>query len=248
VHGPAEYQTANGTITKMEFGHGRIMHLNGQPVSSPLLERLQRGEIRYAQLIEGLERECGSIFRPHPLAEWSEFMHEAHYVPLLIGPKVLDKSVGIDATDCVGINLQAALVIATQKAGLDCDYRYGCLWITTQADAREWRDPTDVEEIKPQVGSVLSVAWNEPVRVWNFHHSLAEVVALVCEPMGVAFDVTQVSAKPGEPTRFPVKIYMNINGEYRSFRDVLGVVLYLTGCRCKLEGEKLVILPPEKSQ
>jgi hypothetical protein len=245
VHGEAEHRARDGTITKMLFDCGRITHLNGQPVSSPLLDRIERGEVRYAQLAGDLEGEFYSRFlRPVTLAEWVAYVQDSPYFPLLISPKVLDQSIEFNANECVGTNLQSALVVSTQKVGLDCDYRYGCLWITTKEDAKNWLDPTGVDEIRPRAGSVLSVAWNEPVKIWRFDQPLAEAVSLLCQLNGISFDASRISATPEEPNRFQVQLYLNLNADYRSFRDLLGVLLYTTGCRCKLNGDTLVILPP----
>jgi hypothetical protein len=246
VHGEAEHRAPDGTITKMLFDGGRITHLNSEPISSPLLDRIECGDIRYSQLLRELEGEFGSHFlRSVSLAEWWASMQDGPYIPLLIHPKVFDRSIEFNTNDCYGLNLQSALVVSTQKVGLDCDYRYGCLWITTQEDARGWRDPTGIDEIWPRAGSVLSIAWNEPVKIWRFDQTLAEAVSLLCQPRGISFDTSLISATPEEPSRFPVQLYLNINADYRSFRDLLGVLLYTAGCRCKLEGDTLVILPPE---
>ncbi len=244
IHGQAEIRGPDGEVTRMQFDRGMITHLNDQPVSSPLLGRIRRGEIESSDMLAALQSEASTIIVALPLSEWIGMMDDAHYVPIALGPKVADTSVPISGR-VPGINLQAALVVLMQRHGLDCDYRYGCLWITSAEDAREWEDPTGVTDIQPRLGTSLATAWNEPVKTWRFDKPLAESAAGLCEPLAVDIDTTQVAPTPDNPARFPVRIYLNINGNYLPLRHLLGILLYKTGCRCKLDGSRLVILPPE---
>ena len=57
----------------------------------------------------------------------------------------------------------------------------------------------------------------------------------------IDIDTTQIEPTAKESARFSVT--MNLHGV--PFRHVLGHLLYEAGCRCELEGQTLVILPPE---
>jgi hypothetical protein len=59
-----------------------------------------------------------------------------------------------------GLDLCSSLTLAFAPHGLACDYRYGCIWITTPADARNWRDTTGVAQLHPPDGSALGGEWD----------------------------------------------------------------------------------------
>jgi hypothetical protein len=244
VHGPAEIRAADGTVSKMLLENGLITDFNGQRVTSPLLKRAARGEIHSAQLTRELQSEySGRFVIRTSLADWLMYTNAMAQFPLLLSPAVHDTSIDFNANDFAGLNLQSALVLATHKFGLECDYRYGCLWITTQDDAKDWHDPTGVDAIRPPPASLLSAAWNQPVKLWQCNSPLADAVNQLCTPIQVPFDTSAVGPTPNEPNRFPVRLYLSINGDYPLFRDFLAILLYTTGCRCKLDGDKLMILP-----
>ena len=123
---------------RLSFEDGILTHLDDQPVVSPLLTKIGRGGVD-REMGEELNRETGHFFRPMPLGSWYGYGLDSHYVPLFLSPKVVDPNVMIDGTDLMGINFLAELVVALQRAGLDCDYRYGCVWITTAEDAKDSR-------------------------------------------------------------------------------------------------------------
>ena len=64
-------------------------------------------------------------------------------------------------------------------------------------------------------------------------------------PLAIPIDTSRIASTADIPNRFPVKLYLNINGNYLYLRDLLGVLLYKTCCRCELRGDTLVILPQD---
>src|SRR5207237_1398955 len=112
-----------------------------------------------------------------------------------------------------------------------------------------WRDPTGIADIKPPSGTTLARAWNEPTAVDCVASPLADVMAFIEEKMAISIDTSRVQglahrppfpAPVGPPFRPPAR------ARARPLKHVLGHLLYNFDCRCRLEGETLVILPPEE--
>ena len=66
---------------------------------------------------------------------------------------------------------------------------------------------------------------------------LASVLATITQRLAIDIDTAQVQSTS--------KYLVIHQARGIPFHDMLGQLLYRTGCRCKLEGERLVILPPE---
>jgi hypothetical protein len=61
--------------------------------------------------------------------------------------------------------------------------------------------------------------------------------------MAIAIDTSRISPAEDEVAGYPVTLHLT----GLSFRDALGILLYQARCRARLDGETLVILPPESS-
>jgi hypothetical protein len=211
-----------------------------------LEDRLQRlaaeGRIDDKRLREDLRMPVDLEFVNTPLGDVVEFLAQAQDVPVVLDPHLPASTTPIDGV-WNDLPFSVALTAVAGLGGLACDYRYGFLWITTAEDAQDWHDPTGVADLVPPKDSQLAKSLNEPVVVQGINKPLAEVLAPVIEKLAIDVDTSRIAAaSDGEPA-FPVtKILRGIK-----FRHALGMLLYETGCRCKLEGETLVILPPEKS-
>jgi len=72
--------------------------------------------------------------------------------------------------------------------------------------------------------------------------ALADVLTKIAQPLAIEIDTTQIAPTTDDPNAFPA--VTNTNG--LPFRHALGILLNETGCRCRLEGETLVILPPNE--
>jgi hypothetical protein len=131
--------------------------------------------------------------------------------------------------------------LLTAPHGLGCDYRYGCIWITTAEDGTDWRDRTGILDVKPLKDSALARAWNEispPVDC--VQTPLTEVLAYLKQPLAIDIDTSQIEETTVDSS--PPLVTLSLRG--LRFCDTLGQLLYRTGCRCQLEEDKLVILPP----
>jgi len=140
-----------------------------------------------------------------------------------------------------GLDLCSALALLLSPHGLDCDYRYGCLCVTTAEDAKDWHDPTGVADIQPPKGSWLARAWNEPVEFQEIESPLADVIKRMVRGLAIEIDTTQIEPTADQPEAYLVTANFNRH----PFRHTLGYALYRTGCGCRLEGDRLIILPPD---
>jgi hypothetical protein len=135
--------------------------------------------------------------------------------------------------------LRDSLYALCELHELDCDYRFGCLWITVRDDKFRWSDPTGTTTLVPPANSTLQRAWDQPVaEVYADDQPLASVLAALAADFKVTIDASRVI---GNADVFPVSPRL----KNLPLRHVLGVLLYETGCRVTLEGDSLVILPPQ---
>jgi hypothetical protein len=141
----------------------------------------------------------------------------------------------------IEVPLSAALTATTELRGLACDYRYGCVWITSAEDVEDWHDPTGVAQIVPPPGSQLARSWNEPVVVDTPAQPLADVLDGLVGRLAIAIDTSPLApAADGDEPQLETTHFRPL-----PLKHALGILLYQTHCRCRLDGETLVILPPE---
>jgi len=190
------------------------------------------------------------------------YLSDKHNLPIVLDMKrVPDPDLPITAT-FYGADLASTLNLLTLPYGLSGDSRYGCVWITTAADAKGWHDPTGVAEIRPPEESALARAWNEPVPLISVarkpdfspvavpragpaaapEFSLDDMLAMLAQRLNIDIDASAITPQAQDPK------FVAVTGTTfgLAFRHVLAQLLYFTGCRCKLEGEMLVILPPDE--
>jgi len=234
---------------RLVFSDGRLTHFNGEPVadargksvSNRLFELYGSGAIDERTEAE-LGKWTGIDIVEMPLKDVAMYLSDTHNMPLVLDPKLGPKSDLPLTGSYQGIDLRTALLLLTAPQGLGCDYRYGCIWITTAEDGHDWRDPTGVTELKPPKGSALELAWNEispPVDC--VETPLTEVLAYLKQPLAIDIDATQIEETTANSS--PPLITLSLRGV--SFRDTLGQLLYRTHCRCRLDGDKLIIQPPD---
>jgi hypothetical protein len=246
LDGPAEMQRLDGTSIPFLFRNGSLIELDGKPVHYSFVELKNRVRADSEQLAAILERPAIIEFIETPLKDSLAFLTDIHDIPgagLRVAPSRVnaDQPVTANLSD---LDLLSALAIIGALNNLGWDYRYGCLWITD--DAAEWTDPTGVLSIQPRAGTLLADFWNEPINVNTFRPTnvsqpLATVLKSMPTPLDVDFDTSQIDPTENEPDRYSIVFHIN----QRPFHQTLGILLYETGCRCELAGDKLVILPPE---
>ncbi len=254
LHGPAEIRLPPEVLHpsakwrrsqesrkfSLMFSEGRLTEFNGQPASNRLFELLDsddldertRNELQKSTMVDVVQM---------PLKDTMMYLSDLHAIPFILDTK-LGKRIDTPLTgEFLGIDLCSALLLLTAPQGLGADYRYGCLWITTAEDGADWRDPTGVAEINPKAGSDLHRVWNEAAPTYDAVATpLADVLAYIQQPLAIDIDVSRIKML-GENAPL-------VTGNLRGLplRHVLGQLLYQTNCRCRLEGDKLVILPPEE--
>jgi hypothetical protein len=237
------------------FDAGKLISFNGQPVHDRRFEILKSGAIDERSATE-LQRDTDVDFVETPLRDVVEYLKDKHNIPIVLdGKQIPEGDLPITAW-YRGIDLAPTLTLVLAPHGLAWDYRYGCVWITTAEDAKNWHDPTGVADIKLPTDSVLGRAWNErvytsgvaiqpapfPPRAFTPRKVGLEQLLVVYEQrLGIEIDI---SPDVAEVTTEFVPVASNEPGI--TFHDILGQLLYFTGCRCKLKGDKLMILPPDE--
>src|SRR5207249_8129914 len=113
---------------------------------------------------------------------------------------------------------------------LACDYRYGMLWITDAARVKDWHDPTGVADLKAPSGSMLGRVWNEPMTAQFYNQQLSDVLKKIVQRLAIQTDTRQVEPGDANAAGFPI----TVDRRELRFHDLLGHLLYKTGCRCEL--------------
>jgi hypothetical protein len=254
LHGQATVKDGDAIAFAAEFDDGRLVKLNGEEVQERLHQFLPREKIDLERVAAALDQPSGVGTFSGPVMDLTSFFSDFSYPD---GPPVQCESMSVARhkvqAGLAGIDLRTALFLATEPFGLSCDYRYGSIWLTSAADAQNWHDTTGVGAIQPPADSALAAVWNQTADVtteWrppgsqqtSYVQPLAETMTGLALRLNVKIDNTQIEPTPDHPDGYPITAVLN----GLPFRHVLGHLLSRTHCRCKLEGETLVILPPEK--
>jgi hypothetical protein len=239
LNGPAEIALwPLGSKVRMVFAAGRLKEVNGKPARNRLFDLFETEAPSRDALEQMIGQELHSLtemqFIETALKDVIAFLRDRHSIPFELDPRVPDVNLPITKEER-GMDLCSALTLLTAPHELGCDYRYGCIWITTAADAEDWHDPTGVSELKPPNGSGLARIWEEPAESYMIGKPLSDELKALAAQMVIEIDTAAIESTDITVT-FEAKA---------PFRHVLGQLLYRTGCRCKLEGDKLIILPPE---
>ena len=239
MHGFVTFKNNRGHSLTAHFDHGRITQVNGKPWSGSLDDTLKNREID-DKVASELKRSTDTDVVEMPLKDTILYLSEKHNIPIVIDPKTIAKP-DVPLTACLrGIDLQSTLAILLGLHDLACDYRYGCLWVTTPEDAATWTERTGVSAMKPSPGSDVARAWNEPVKIDVRQLSLQESLDYTSRYLALSIDTSAVPSAADAGRR---AVTLHLSG--LPFRHVLGQMLYQTNCRCQLDGDKLVILPAE---
>jgi hypothetical protein len=210
----------------------RLFELQGAGVMDPMVEA-ELGKLTTVDVVE------------MPLKDVVLYLAAVHNMHFILDHKLGPKFDLPITGEYRGCDLYTVLLLLTAPNGLACDYRYGCVWITSAEDGYDWREPTGVAEIKPPKDTALARAWNEiSPPVDTVQTPLTEVLAYMKQPLAIEIDTSQIE-EATEVTSPPL-VTAGLRG--LKFCDTLGQLLYRTGCRCRLEGEKLVVLPPLENQ
>jgi hypothetical protein len=265
LDGPCEFQWPDGAKEQLEFAKGKLLEVNGRPWSSPLYDAHHRRETRDESkaiddnLYSNLNSPVTINFRDTPLS--SAMAHLATEfpaglipdggpgTPILLDPRLPDPHVPLTCR-LAHLDVKTAMVLLLAKHSLVADYHYGSVWVTTPELAGSWPDPTGIDQIEPPEGSRLAQVWDVPLDVttpWNSpiypgEQALAHVIAEDFSPKQISIDISRIEPTADQPDRFPVVADLHII----PLRHALAYLLYQAKCRCELQGETLVILPPQE--
>jgi hypothetical protein len=230
------------------FKAGRLVTFNGKALDDATFDVLKtRGMDEHTSA--ELTKETQVDFVEQPLIDVAMYISELHKIPVVVdlrGGFPVDMPI---TGTYRGLDLQSALVLILATHGLSYDYRYGALWITKPEGIRDLHDPTGVDQVKPRAGSALARAWNEPLAV-DCAAPLAVVLAFLEQKMAVTIDASRVATIGTQPAIAPrVSPFMarpSPTIRELPLKHAIGQLLYNVGCRCRLEGDTLVILPAEE--
>ena len=242
LDGPYERESTKGSSFRHMFSAGRLTEINGQPARNRLYDLLESGvfDADDGRVGEELQTPTKIEFVETPLVDVVVFLQETHNLPMFLDSARVPAPPFPITADYKGIDLISGLTLLTSSHNLGCDYRYGMICITTAKDAEDWRDPTGVAQIEPLKGTALARAWNEPATLEAVYQPLAPQLAMLAQRLAIDIDTSQIDPTGDNPSAFSI----TANAKGLPFRHILGFALYQTNCRCKLDGDKLIILPP----
>jgi hypothetical protein len=226
---------------RVTFHEGRVVAVEGVPVDRTF-------EARFPCVVD----EDGYSSRPllemlnsldaveETLAGYVQTLEQLCDAPVLLDDSVECDSLFSDSWD--ELHEGDALLILGLPHGLVPVYRYGGICLAPAEGADNWTDPTGVSDLRLPAGSNLALAWNKPVRIEVDELPLAEALAALTKAIALELDTTAINPTLDNPEAFAVTASF---GDH-PFHQTLGYLLYKTRCRCRLDGETLVILPPEE--
>jgi hypothetical protein len=260
LQGDAEHHVSDGRANRYRFANGRVTHGNGRPIQSALLEKLARGEVDEDTAdelgeINGLiqvstdDWPVGRIVTdPQQATDWYGAPRQPWEAMEVLGnAAIVDTAAASEWKESpffpLGIDAASALVLMARATGCQCDYRYGCVWVTRDVEDSSWSDPTGVCELEPSAGSPLARIWQADCQIdAEFRQQpLAECLSLIAQGH-VKIDTSQIDTADSNNNHFPVTTNVTF---YLQFRHALAKMLLQAKCRCELHGENLVVLPPD---
>ena len=237
-HGEWTMLEPSGGTLRLTFDNSTLTQVNGHSIAD-VRDRLSQSA-GFSRLEEKLlSRVPFDEFYECPLADLIDFIADDLECEIVVGDR---KSAGVPITWVWDDHtLETFLLSVTEQSGLSLEIRYGCLWIAQLEPPGVWRDTTSVESVQPPQGSQLAELWGKKVGVVTERESLSSVVQGFGPDVGEVIDVSQIAPTVYRPIRYPVTMVTRA----MPLRAALGVLLSETGCRCKQEGQRVILLPPE---
>jgi hypothetical protein len=119
---------------QLEFSMGRLTSMQGRAVPSALFEDLARDAVP-PPLAEKLARPVSCHYIKTPFKDAMQILRDQSETQIMIDPRFCNPKLTL-SQQLGGLDLASALVLLLNQHDLDCDYRYGCLWITSARQAR----------------------------------------------------------------------------------------------------------------
>jgi hypothetical protein len=266
LDGPCSFEWPDGAREQLTFAKGQLTHVNGRAWTSPLYDAHHRRETRDESqaiddnLYSNLNSPVTIDFQNTPLSSamahlGTEFPaglipSGGPGTPILLDPRLPDPHLPLTCR-LDHLDVKTAMVLLLAKHGLVADYHYGAVWVTTPELAGPWPDPTGIDKIEPPEGSRLAQVWDVPLDVtttWRSpvdpgEQALAEVIAEDFGSRQISIDTSRIAPTGDQPNQFAVVADLHTI----PLRHALAYLLYQAKCRCELQGETLVILPPEET-
>ena len=161
LHGLWEMEQFDGTILRLRFDLGRLTSINNLQPHERLIELLDRGTIDSDRVAAALRSNSMLEFIEESTETIAFHAGDTHGIIIVADPRTARPAPPL--TINIETDLATALTIVAQHGGFECDYRYGCVWITEANGIMQWSDPTGVSQIQPADGTPLAGAWRELV-------------------------------------------------------------------------------------
>ena len=233
LDGPYEIDR-KGNVTTARFGAGRLVELNGKPTASRLWDLLESGQID-DRVARELRLNARLEVINTPLRDTAQILQDIHQVPIVLDPILGNNDYPV-TLEIDELDLCSTITLIANELGLACDYRFGCVWFTTQADSRDWQDLTNIEGIDPPKGSLLDTLWNEPVPRMIEEMPLRSALEELERLAPIDFDASAIASEPALLEK------VSCLEQGLSLKNVLGVLLDRANCRCERREDAIVIL------
>jgi len=248
LHGPLRIEDRNGPSQEFVYLDGILIERDGEPVEFPLFARMAEGEAQLGPGARALNDTTQLEFVMVPLIDVVAYLRDFHETAIYVHPSVFDsadpKEGPLVTSSLRGVNLATALTVVADDLGLTCDYRYGAPWFTTRADAEDWTDTTGVTEIAPPANSPLQQQWETRIVAQANKQPLDVLIHNLLRPLGIPCDTSAIqSLDPNKP-----KYLVSINERRQPLKNLLGLILTNSECRCELKGQALVFSPQHREE
>ena len=243
LHGLVFETSDTGRTYEYSVSHGQLDWADSRSQAHPLFRKLTAGAVDDPRIAKVLRTPYPDWATADLILDETLENPTASFVKSLKVPIVIDSKIALPTrphgASIHNLDMSAFLFQTVQLHGAALDYRYGCIWITTPADAKDWRDPTGITEVQPPEGSRLREAWNHQLENHAPACDLSTMLAVLSKHCGGEIDASLVAESNVRGSPVDLKL------PSLPLRHVLGIVLYQSNCRCNLEQRMLVILPPD---
>jgi hypothetical protein len=226
-------------LMKAEFSSGGLMGALSQSADPGLRRRLAEGQIGNREILLKLLTPVNVEFIETPLAEALDYFARQCEISIVLDYRRV-KHAGTQVETPVTLKAPAGtpliMALGSMLSPLELvgDYRYGVIYITTLASFADG-DLTGIARIEPSPESLAQV-WDTAVCVEFIETPLPDARAYLERQTGgrLHTDTTRLSERLRT-----CPVTQNLHD--LPLRNVLGSLLDGINCRCRLEGETLVL-------
>jgi hypothetical protein len=253
-HGHWRWLTPEGKVLrKADFQRDELVRWNDQPVVAEFRQWLNEIKNDEPELVESLVATQGKKWQRRQSWEERLCFHIEEpdgrstllAVHMMLGPSPLLRM----PAEC-GELLPYLCEIAARNQCL-FEARYGSLWLVGPDGKWSEHDSTGIAEIKFPAGSRAEHDWQERIELRSSNARLGDCLTELLRGTEWTCDVSAVEAqlaRVANPQQDRLARLARVPAEHEllgDFRrcDALGLTLFLTGCRCEMRENKLIVTP-----